>query len=95
MSRVFQTADPRAVYTVKRHRGMRSSPAGTETREIDRLADLDPYRSAWNDLAAAGVTPTVYQTFEWITSWWRCFGRGRRLAAESVLSTAGKLVLMP
>ena len=56
------------------------SGSAPEIREIDRLSDLEPYRAAWNDLVSGAETRTVYQSFEWITSWWRCFGRRRRLA---------------
>ena len=46
--------------------------------ELEPLADLDTAREPWQALGEAGGN--VFGTWEWGSSWWRHFGRGRRLA---------------
>ncbi len=46
---------------------------------IEHWDSLVPYAAKWNELAAAGETSTVFQTFEWHESWWRAFSGGHRL----------------
>jgi CelD/BcsL family acetyltransferase involved in cellulose biosynthesis len=43
---------------------------------VDRFAELEPRREAWNELARRAGTSTVFQTYEWHLSWWRVFGSG-------------------
>lgn len=33
----------------------------------------------WNELAASQSIPTPFMTYEWIATWWRHFGEGRKL----------------
>lgn len=34
-------------------------------------------RDVWNNLVAKSQTATFFQTFEWQTTWWKHFGRGK------------------
>jgi CelD/BcsL family acetyltransferase involved in cellulose biosynthesis len=60
-----------------------SPPASADTRPDIRVctsfeeAGVDG--PTWNELASRSDTNTVFQTFEWITSWWKVFGNGRQL----------------
>ena len=46
--------------------------------ELEPLADLHAAREPWQALGEAGGN--VFGTWEWGSTWWRHFGRGRRLA---------------
>lgn len=50
-------------------------------RCIDRLADLLPYRTEWNRLARQSPTNTIFQTFEWLESWWETLADDARPCA--------------
>jgi hypothetical protein len=41
----------------------------------EEFALLEP---AWNDLVRASPHPALYLSFEWLWTWWECFGGGRR-----------------
>lgn len=50
-----------------------------ETRiieDISAFAQLEPF---WNELVAKSAISTCHSTFEWLFTWWRHFGAGRRL----------------
>ena len=49
------------------------------TRVITTLEELRPFAAAWNRLADASPSATVFQTFEWLEAWWRAFGVDDRL----------------
>ncbi|HKA56206.1 MAG TPA: GNAT family N-acetyltransferase [Candidatus Binatia bacterium] len=48
-------------------------------RLIEQLAALRPYREGWDRLVEQSPTNTVFQTFEWLGSWWDVFGDQYRL----------------
>ncbi|MGE0682443.1 MAG: GNAT family N-acetyltransferase [Candidatus Binatia bacterium] len=50
-----------------------------QIRCIDRCEDLLPYQSAWNRLAQQSPTNTVFQTFEWLISWWEALRASSQL----------------
>jgi CelD/BcsL family acetyltransferase involved in cellulose biosynthesis len=41
---------------------------------VEHMATLEAHRTAWNTLLRRSPTHTVFQTFEWFTSWWEAFG---------------------
>lgn len=70
-----------------------------QIRCIDRCEDLLPYQAAWNRLAQQSPTNTVFQTFEWLVSWWEAlrgasqlrivlgFDQGSLVAAAPLVAT--------
>jgi CelD/BcsL family acetyltransferase involved in cellulose biosynthesis len=62
---------------------------------VDRFEDLLAYREAWNQLAARSATHTVFQTFEWLTSWWQAFGDAYELRAVLVQANGELLAAAP
>jgi CelD/BcsL family acetyltransferase involved in cellulose biosynthesis len=50
-----------------------------QIRCIDRCEDLLPYQLAWNRLAQQSPTNTVFQTFEWLVSWWEALRESSQL----------------
>jgi len=88
------------------HRGLRAA-AGVRSRcrplttyaaptatRLERLESLADGSGAWSDLALRGRN--VFETPDFLSSWWRWFGSGNALHAYEVRSADGELVgLLP
>jgi CelD/BcsL family acetyltransferase involved in cellulose biosynthesis len=48
---------------------VREHTTGQEFRQLEPV---------WNDLVRSAPLPTLYLSFEWLWTWWECFGGGRR-----------------
>lgn len=57
-------------------------------RLLDRYEQLASQSDAWNALACE----TPFLRWEWLGTWWRHYGRGRRLFVPSVVDDAGHVV---
>ncbi len=55
-----------------------------EISEITTTSEMDKLRGPWNDLVNRSRAATVFQTWEWLSTCRRYFGRGRRLSIISV-----------
>jgi CelD/BcsL family acetyltransferase involved in cellulose biosynthesis len=55
--------------------------------EIRSWAAIEAHAEAWNELARASGTATVFQSYEWHAAWWRAFGEDYELRV--VLAWAG------
>lgn len=55
-----------------------SRSAGVRVREIGTLEGLESLRPSWNALLLQSPEPVVYLTYEWLSTWWRCFRTPRR-----------------
>ncbi len=49
-------------------------------QRITDLADLQPYRQRWDELAG----DSVFRSWEWLTTWWRHYGEGHQLCVYLV-----------
>lgn len=47
-----------------------------ELRILTNTADFDALRADWNPLLARSHANTLFLTWEWQTTWWRCLGEG-------------------
>ncbi|MCU0595709.1 MAG: hypothetical protein MUC98_09645, partial [Desulfobacterota bacterium] len=47
-------------------------------QEINTLKDLEALAPAWRTLLRNAATHTVFQTQEWVSSWWTVYGKGHR-----------------
>jgi CelD/BcsL family acetyltransferase involved in cellulose biosynthesis len=47
-----------------------------EISSLDGLAEIGP---AWRSLLKDASTNTVFQTHEWVSSWWAVYGKGHRM----------------
>jgi CelD/BcsL family acetyltransferase involved in cellulose biosynthesis len=47
--------------------------------EIDNVADWERHAEDWRRVAEASPRATVFQTWEWLRTWWEHFGAGKRL----------------
>ena len=55
-----------------------------EVRAHTTLESLHEIAGAWDTFACAPGGPSVFGTFEWAVTWWKCSGEGRRLLVLSV-----------
>jgi CelD/BcsL family acetyltransferase involved in cellulose biosynthesis len=46
---------------------------------LDSFGDLGEYRTEWNGLVDHSSYPNVFRRWEWISTWWKWFGKGREL----------------
>jgi dTDP-4-amino-4,6-dideoxygalactose transaminase len=57
---------------------------------LEPVTSFDELRDEWTALAEANGN--IFSTFEWISTWWRCFGSDKTLMAHAVRATDGRLV---
>jgi CelD/BcsL family acetyltransferase involved in cellulose biosynthesis len=76
---------PRIATALRRGR-RRAAP----TLRLEPLDDLEARREEWARLAER--SRNVFATWEWISTWWRHFGGGRRLLLSGCRSRDGRLV---
>lgn len=60
------------------------SSASYQIRIFSSFDEPELNASAWNDLVWRSDTSTIFQTYEWMTSWWKVFGGGRELLLIAV-----------
>ncbi|HVC33539.1 MAG TPA: hypothetical protein VNL16_08520 [Chloroflexota bacterium] len=58
---------------------------------VDRLTTLHALRAEWDALLVAASPATVFQTWEWVTSWYEHFGRSAPLRVLAVRGDDGRL----
>ena len=59
---------------------------------LDELAALRP---AWDELLSHYPPATTFSTWEWLSCWWNCFGRNRRLVALALFDSGSLVGLAP
>ncbi|MGE5183250.1 MAG: GNAT family N-acetyltransferase, partial [Acidobacteriota bacterium] len=65
---------------------------------VDRIADtsaLERLAPAWNELVAASDADGLFSTWEWLATWWRHLGAGRRLRVCAVRSRGELIAIAP
>ena len=63
---------------------------GTEVFTFETTSDLASLRGPWTELA--GQSDNVFATYEWLSTWWRHFGRNRPLLLTTVRDDRGELI---
>jgi len=56
-----------------------NATADIRVRVIRDWAALQPLSDAWNSLLAESTNNHVFLTFQWLSAWWKTYGRGREL----------------
>jgi CelD/BcsL family acetyltransferase involved in cellulose biosynthesis len=56
---------------------------------LEPLSDLEAVREEWNTLASA--SRNIFATWEWVSTWWRHFGRNRPIVAFGCRAPDGRL----
>jgi len=54
-------------------------------------SDLTGRADEWNRLVQTSGTPSIFLTWEWLSSWWEAYGAGRDLLALQVFEDSGDL----
>lgn len=60
-------------------------------REINDYSDFAQLREQWNDVLSRSDCDSVFLTWEWLSTWWRHFGKSRALAI--LLAQEGEEIL--
>lgn len=74
------------------HRADSAAPLPLSVSRITDLAGLHALRPEWERLQAVARRTTVFQTWEWVTTWYECFGSRGTLRLLAVRDAAGRLV---
>jgi CelD/BcsL family acetyltransferase involved in cellulose biosynthesis len=54
--------------------------------------ELEQFRERWNSLLRANPASSIFQTPEWLASWWQAYGRNRDLFALVFADSTGAIV---
>jgi len=54
--------------------------------------ELEQFRERWNSLLRANPASSIFQTPEWLASWWQAYGQNRDLFALVFADSAGAVV---
>jgi UDP-N-acetylglucosamine transferase subunit ALG13/CelD/BcsL family acetyltransferase involved in cellulose biosynthesis len=68
------------------HRGARNDATALQ---LERMEGLEPLRADWERLAE--LSGDVFRTWEWADTWWRHFGRDRRLLLFACRDATGRV----
>ena len=55
--------------------------------QFNSWAELERYRAEWDHLLAESPSSSIFMTPEWLASWWRAYGAGRRLCSLAFVDT--------
>lgn len=64
-------------------------------RTYDTLTQLEALRPAWEELLSNYPLATTFSTWEWLSSWWNCFGKNRRLLVLAMFDSDRLVGLAP
>lgn len=67
----------------------------TTVKEINRIAELDQYRSLWSELLTQTPGATFFLTLEWLEAFWKHFGQDRVLMVLIVYSGPTPIGILP
>jgi CelD/BcsL family acetyltransferase involved in cellulose biosynthesis len=59
------------------------------------LEELDALRPAWDELLLHYPQATTFSTWEWLSSWWECFGGNRQLLVLALFDSYSLVGLAP
>jgi CelD/BcsL family acetyltransferase involved in cellulose biosynthesis len=65
-----------------------------DIEQIDSLDRLDGLRQEWGALLAESASDNLFLTWEWLRSWWRHLGAGRRLCVLALRGNGGELLAL-
>src|SRR6476661_10923965 len=54
--------------------------------------ELEQFRERWNILLRANPASSIFQTPEWLASWWQSYGQNRNLFALVFADSTGAVV---
>jgi CelD/BcsL family acetyltransferase involved in cellulose biosynthesis len=63
--------------------------------EFQRIDEINDFETEWNGLLAQSLDNNPFLTYEWLTSWWKHFGKGRELKLFTAESQGAISLLVP
>jgi len=63
--------------------------------ELQRINEINDFETEWNQLLAQSLDNTPFITYEWLTSWWKHFGKGRELKLFTAESQGAISLVVP
>src|SRR3989338_954193 len=67
-------------------------PTGYRVEIIDTETRWEELRAAWHDLLSASHLTSIFQSWEWLRTWWEVFGAKKRLWILAVRHPDGRLL---
>ncbi len=71
------------------------TPAEFTLCVYENLDELEALRPAWDDLLSHYPPATTFSTWEWLSSWWACFGKDRHLLTLALFDSDTLVGLAP
>jgi CelD/BcsL family acetyltransferase involved in cellulose biosynthesis len=63
--------------------------------ELQRIDELNDFETGWNRLLSRSLDNHPFLTYEWLTSWWKHFGKGRELKLFTAESEGAVSLVIP
>jgi CelD/BcsL family acetyltransferase involved in cellulose biosynthesis len=63
--------------------------------ELQRIDELNDFETEWNQLLSQSLDNNPFLTYEWLTSWWKHFGKGRELKLFTAESEGAVSLVVP
>jgi CelD/BcsL family acetyltransferase involved in cellulose biosynthesis len=71
------------------------TPVELSLRAYENLDQLSALRPAWDELLSHYPPATTFSTWEWLSCWWECFGKSRRLLTLGLFDSGTLVGLAP
>lgn len=62
--------------------------------ELQRIDELDDFETEWNQLLSHSLDNNPFLTYEWLTSWWKQYGKGKTLRLFTANNNEGTTSLI-
>jgi len=63
--------------------------------ELQRIDEINDFETWWNELLSRSLDNHPFLTYEWLTSWWKNFGKGRELKLFTAESEGAVSLVVP
>jgi CelD/BcsL family acetyltransferase involved in cellulose biosynthesis len=63
--------------------------------ELQQIDELNDFETGWNQLLSRSLDNHPFLTYEWLTSWWNYFGKGRELKLFTAESEGAVSLAVP
>jgi CelD/BcsL family acetyltransferase involved in cellulose biosynthesis len=64
-------------------------------RAYENLDELIALRATWDELLSRYPAATTFSTWEWLSCWWRCFGKNQQLLVLAMFDSGSLVGLAP
>ncbi len=63
--------------------------------ELDDFSQFEDLKDTWNSILLKSIDDNIFSTWEWLSSWWRHFGGGRKLRILLILDNDKIVAIAP